>query len=186
MRVSVRTAVACHFIFFYKKMLSQFFIIRIPKITGHVRVKLNARARPFCPCSPLQIKPVPYDCVPHEANSIRFAAMRFAESNTRLWGFNEPLITGISKELTERLCYKKILQSLVSDIKYAGRGTRTGAALRWSRTNFLKKESGKRDGVKNVFIVITDGKAQDKDLVEAEGRVSWKLEVVSRPPTVSK
>ena len=98
--------------------------------------------------------------------------MRFAETNFRLWGYNEPLVSKVSEELKERLSYKDCLKRLVSDIRYTGRGTRTGSALRWSRINFLKKEAGKRLGVKNVFIVITDGKAQDNDLVEAEGKVS--------------
>ena len=111
----------------------------------------------------------------YESDTIRFAAMRFAESNTRLWGWKEPLLTGISAELKTRLSYKESLRKLISDIKYTGRGTRTGSALKWSRLNFLKKEAGRREDVKNVFVVITDGKAQDNELVEKEGQVSISI-----------
>ena len=51
----------------------------------------------------------------------------------------------------------KELQQAISSIKYLGGTTNTGKALYATRTQCFSKESGEREGIPNIAIVITDG-----------------------------
>jgi len=56
--------------------------------------------------------------------------------------------------------------SLFEQIPYNGRGTKTGEALVHAQTKSLSAAYGNRPDVKDVVLVITDGKAEDPKLVK--------------------
>jgi len=105
---------------------------------------------------------------------LRFAAMRYNWYLHRLWGFKEPIadLDPLHQDFERNTeLYKEILYKMVMDIPYDGRGTKTGAALEWTRRNFLNPEaSGIRPDSRKIVVVVTDGKAQDNKLLQQEQR----------------
>uniref|UniRef100_A0A3Q3IMC4 VWFA domain-containing protein n=1 Tax=Monopterus albus TaxID=43700 RepID=A0A3Q3IMC4_MONAL len=58
-----------------------------------------------------------------------------------------------------------ILQ-FINIIPYSGGGTKTGAALNFTREHIFSEERGSRKGIQKVAVLVTDGKSQD-DVNEA-------------------
>lgn len=60
--------------------------------------------------------------------------------------------------------------SKFDQIPYNGRGTKTGEALLHVQRKALSAEYGNRPGIKDVVLVVTDGKANDQELVSQVSR----------------
>ena len=79
---------------------------------------------------------------------MQFAALRYNSEVETLWRF----LDSTSRQALIRR---------VEEIPYNGFGTLTGSALRFASRYFLDTELGHRPGVREIAIVLTDGKAQD-------------------------
>jgi len=69
------------------------------------------------------------------------------------------------------------VQSAISPLDYNGGGTNTAAALRYVRTTMLTTSAGERTDVRNVVVVLTDGKS---NINASQTPVStvWKLIII--------